>query len=135
MLFLAPTGAQAANTGGYESGESAVYEEKAVSHPPLEYLCSLISLASYSDRIGLVARESLADNGWVLQPYREDTEKVAALLSKARAAGGGAVHALVGAAAEILLQRHIGDHVPMLYAYLNSLGGRGGDRRDRIPAP
>ena len=78
MLFLAPAGAQAENTGGYESGESAVYEEKAVSHPPLEYLCSLISLASYSDRIGLVARESLADNGWVLQPYREDTEKVAA---------------------------------------------------------
>lgn len=64
--------------GGYSGGESAIFEETAVSHPPLEYLCSLISLASYSDRIGLVARESLADNGWVLQPYREDTKKIAA---------------------------------------------------------
>ena len=78
MLFLAPAGVQAANTGGYEDGKSAVFEEEAKPNPPLEYLCSLISLASYSDRIGLVARESLADNGWVLQPYREDTEKVAA---------------------------------------------------------
>ncbi|MBQ8697748.1 MAG: lipase family protein [Schwartzia sp.] len=77
-LCFAPAGAQAANTGGYESGKSAVYEEASVSHPPLEYFCSLISLASYSDRVGLVARESLADSGWALQPYREDTEKVAA---------------------------------------------------------
>ncbi len=77
-LFLAPVGAQAADMGGYAGGESATFEETAVSHPPLEYLCSLISLASYSDRIGLVARASLADNGWVLQPYREDTEKIAA---------------------------------------------------------
>ncbi len=77
LCFL-PVGAQAANTGGYEDGKSAVFEEEAKPNPPLEYLCSLISLASYSDRIGLVARESLADNGWVLQPYREDTEKVAA---------------------------------------------------------
>ena len=77
-LYVRPVGVQAANTGGYADGESAVFEETAVSHPPLEYLCSLISLASYSDRIGLVARESLADNGWVLQPYHEDTEKVAA---------------------------------------------------------
>ena len=77
-LFLAPVGAQAADMGGYAGGESATFEETAVSHPPLEYLCSLISLASYSDRIGLVARASLADNGWVLQPYREDTEKITA---------------------------------------------------------
>ncbi len=77
-LFLAPVGAQAADMGGYAGGESATFEETAVSHPPLEYLCSLISLASYSDRIGLVARASLADNGWVLQPYREDTKKIAA---------------------------------------------------------
>lgn len=78
VLCFVPVGAQAANTGGYAGGESAVFEEKALSHPPLEYLCSLVSLASYSDRIGLVARESLADRGWVLQPYREDTKKVAA---------------------------------------------------------
>ena len=77
-LFFAPAGAQAADMGGYAGGESATFEESAVSHPPLEYLCSLISLASYSDRVGLVARETLADNGWVLQPYREDTEKIAA---------------------------------------------------------
>ena len=78
MLFLAPVVAQAADMGGYAEGNSAVYEETTVSNPPLEYLCSLISLASYSDRVGLVARETLADFGWVLQPYREDTEKVAA---------------------------------------------------------
>ena len=78
VLCFLPVGAHAANTGGYADGDSAVFEEEAKSNPPLEYLCSLISLASYSDRIGLVARESLADNGWVLQPYREDTEKVAA---------------------------------------------------------
>lgn len=77
-LIVAPVGAQAADMGGYAGGESATFSETSVSHPPLEYLCSLISLASYSDRIGLVARESLADNGWVLQPYREDTEKIAA---------------------------------------------------------
>ena len=77
-LCFAPVGAQAANTGGYQSGASAVFEEEVKPNPPLEYLCSLISLASYSDRVGLVARQSLADNGWVLQPYREDTKKVAA---------------------------------------------------------
>ncbi len=78
LFFFFSVGAEAANTGGYEEGESAVFEETVISHPPLEYLCSLVSLASYSDRIGLVARESLADRGWVLQPYREDTKKVAA---------------------------------------------------------
>lgn len=78
MLILVPAGARAADMGGYAGGESATFEESAIAHPPLEYLCSLISLASYSDRIGLVARESLADNGWVLQPYREDTKKIAA---------------------------------------------------------
>ncbi len=77
-LFLMPAGAQAADMGGYSGGVSSVYEETTVSHPPLEYLCSLVSLASYSDRIGLVAREALADHGWVLQPYREDTKKIAA---------------------------------------------------------
>ncbi len=77
-LCFAPVGAQAANTGGYAGGASAVFEESVKPNPPLEYLCSLISLASYSDRVGLVARQSLADNGWVLQPYREDTKKVAA---------------------------------------------------------
>ncbi len=79
VLCFAPVGVEAAaDVGGYDDGTSSVYQETAISHPPLEYLCSLISLASYSDRIGLVARESLADNGWVLQPYREDTEKIAA---------------------------------------------------------
>ena len=79
MFCFVPVGVQAAtDVGGYDGGASSVYRETAVSHPPLEYLCSLISLASYSDRIGLVARESLADNGWILQPYREDTKKIAA---------------------------------------------------------
>ncbi len=77
-LCFAPVDTQAADMGGYSGGSSSVFEETAVSHPPLEYLCSLVSLASYSDRIGLVAREALADNGWVLQPYREDTKKFAA---------------------------------------------------------
>lgn len=78
VLCFAPVGARAADTGEYTEGTAPVYQETAVSHPTLEYLCSMISLASYSDRIGLVARETLADGGWVLQPYREDTEKVAA---------------------------------------------------------
>ena len=77
-LCFAPVGARAADTGEFSDGAASVYQETTLSHPPLEYLCSLVSLASYSDRIGLVARESLADNGWVLQPYREDTKKVAA---------------------------------------------------------
>ncbi len=77
-LFLIPVEAQATDMGGYSSGVSAVYEADTVSYPPLEYLCSLVSLASYSDRIGIVARESLADHGWVLQPYREDSKKIAA---------------------------------------------------------
>ena len=77
-LCFAPAGARAADTGEFSDGAASVYQETAVSRPPLEYLCSLVSLASYSDRIGLVARESLADRGWVLQPYREDTKKVAA---------------------------------------------------------
>ena len=78
-LCFAPAGAWAADTGDFSEGASAsVYQEATISHPPLEYLCSLVSLASYSDRIGLVARESLADHGWVLQPYREDTKKVTA---------------------------------------------------------
>ena len=51
--------------------EPAVFEE-------MEYLCGWVSLASYSDRVGEVAREELAANGFVLLPIREEDPRTAA---------------------------------------------------------
>lgn len=44
----------------------------------LEYLCAWVSLASYSGRVGEVAREELAANGFVMAPLREENKKAAA---------------------------------------------------------
>ena len=41
----------------------------------LEYLCAWVSLASYSGRVGEVAREELAANGFVMAPLREENKK------------------------------------------------------------
>lgn len=51
--------------------------EPAVSEE-MEYLCGWVSLASYSDRVGEVAREELAANGFVLLPIREEDPRTAA---------------------------------------------------------
>ena len=35
-------------------------EAATLTNPPLEYLCAWVSLASYEDRVGIVARRALA---------------------------------------------------------------------------
>lgn len=44
----------------------------------MEYLCAWLSLASYSDRVGEMAREELAANGFVMVPFREEDRRAAA---------------------------------------------------------
>jgi len=71
-------GKASAETGKEIEEPASVFRAEPVANPPLEYLCSFVSLATYNDRVGLVAREALGDKGWVMQPYREDTKDIAA---------------------------------------------------------
>ena len=43
----------------------------------LAYLCAWVSLASYDDRLGLVARDELSAAGYSLTPYREESAAAA----------------------------------------------------------
>lgn len=44
----------------------------------IEYVSSLVSMATYSDRAGISAREELADSGWFMRPYNENFHGIAA---------------------------------------------------------
>ena len=44
----------------------------------MEYLCGWVALASYSDRVGDVAREELAANDFVMLPFREEDKRTTA---------------------------------------------------------
>lgn len=51
--------------------------ESAIS-AEMEYLCGWVALASYSDRVGEVAREELAANDFVMLPIREEDKRTTA---------------------------------------------------------
>lgn len=38
----------------------------------IEYISALVSLAAYSDRLGVIAREELAEAGWFMRPYNKN---------------------------------------------------------------
>lgn len=51
---------------------------EAASYHALECLASWASLASYGDRVGLALRAELESLGWDIQPYRKESDRVAA---------------------------------------------------------
>ena len=74
----APTAEETVPIAGETEAAAGETEAATLTNPPLEYLCAWVSLASYEDRVGIVARRALAAMGWTLQPYREENDRVAA---------------------------------------------------------
>ncbi|MBQ2047417.1 MAG: hypothetical protein II487_00335, partial [Schwartzia sp.] len=48
---------------------------QAASTIEQDYMCAWLSLASYNDRLGQIARSELDANGWNMKPFREKTDK------------------------------------------------------------
>lgn len=62
-LAVQPYAAQASIRAEYEAAR-------------VEFISALVSMASYSDRAGVVAREDLADNGWFMRPHSENFQGI-----------------------------------------------------------
>lgn len=59
ILLCFVYGASGAQAGAWEDYKAA----------KLQYMAAMVSMASYNDRAGVIARESLANEGWFMRPY------------------------------------------------------------------
>ena len=96
VILLSPAEALAAESTG-EHGASEVFSEAETINPATEYLCALSSLASYDDRVGIVARNALRREDWTVTSLREKTKDVSAkyILMKNESPEGDEPHYIV----------------------------------------